>query len=193
MERTKVKVTSALSTTRPIMATLGERSRLGIAFVIVTRLALGAILLWTGIPKLMRPDEFLTHVQGYGLLSPKLAATFAMMLPGIELVIGFSLIAGLFSTSALLASTIIFSMFVIAVTTVLIRGLSIDCGCGLLGTNDQLSKWTMLRGILLLVWALTACVFSLRQAQRQRTQTGQGTNRSPGVGVSDIAQEGQAA
>ena len=129
------------------------------------RFGLGGLLLWTSIPKMTAPAEFLSSIYGYELLGPQLASVLAVVLPWTEFLTGMCLLGGVYLPGALLACMALFTIFTLAQASVLHRGLSIDCGCGLPG-DEHVTYSTLVRSLLLLIAALVAylCLSARRES-----------------------------
>lgn len=130
------------------------------------RLALGAVLLWSGMAKIRHPYQFLDSVYGYEVLGPRGTLVAACTLPWVELCIGACLLINAFPPGALLGAAMLFGAFVAAQTSVLLRGLHISCGCFLSDAGageDSVSLATIARSaafaavaVVLLLAALSA-------------------------------------
>ena len=119
--------------------------------LVVVRIALGCMFLWSSLPKIRQPYDFLSSVYSYELVGPKLGMLVAMTLPWLELLVGICLIGGVFVSGALLASAGLGAMFAFVVGSALHRGLDISCGCFSASSGDQISYMTLIRAIFILV------------------------------------------
>lgn len=116
-------------------------------------IALGIVFLFSGIQHILRPQEFLATVSGYGLAAPKVNVLLASVLPWAEAIVGMSLVSRLFFRGALLLATILFGIYGVAIAAALSRGLAVDCGCFDLGGGPSpITGITFMR---------TACLFGL--------------------------------
>lgn len=87
---------------------------------------------------------FVIQVESYELLSPAASNLLAHMLPFFELGLGLWLVSGIAKRySSLLASVLIFG-FMSAITYAYIRGLHIQCGCGV-GQDEDVGPHALLR------------------------------------------------
>ena len=129
----------------------------------ILKVGLAALLLWAGWAKLGEPGVFLEEIANYQLW-PELAPYLASPLPGLEIVLGLALLLPPRTTLARAAALLTFGMmlvFTIAVTSVVLRGIDISCGC--FGTGTGTVTWlTVLRDVAFSLAALFALVFSLR-------------------------------
>lgn len=120
------------------------------------RLGLGMLLLWTGIPKIVAPAQFLSSIYNYELVSPPMAGVGAVVLPWVEFLAGVCLLGGVCVPGALIACMGLFAVFTFAHASILHQGLSIDCGCGVLPGDGHVTYLTLARSLFLLLCAGTA-------------------------------------
>jgi len=127
------------------------------------QVSLGCVWIWSSLPKIRRPYDFLGQVYNYELLGAQAGVFMASVLPILELILGLCLIAGLFVGGALLVSGALLAMFLAAQGWVLWQGLAISCGCFGSAGEGFISYGTLLRtGLLLAVAVATYCLFILR-------------------------------
>ncbi|MCW2759353.1 MAG: DoxX family rane protein [Nocardioidaceae bacterium] len=127
-------------------------------FGVIARLVVGAVLVWAGWLKLPHPESSITAVRAYQILSPSVAETVGRLLPILEVVVGLCLIVGLVTRVAGVLAALLMLAFVIGISSVWARGISIDCGCfGGGGVDpDAASKypWEIARDVGLMALAL---------------------------------------
>ena len=119
--------------------------------VAVVRIGLGCMFLWSSLPKIRQPYDFLSSVYSYELVGPRLGLLVAMTLPWLELLVGICLLGGIFVSGALLASSGMAVMFTYVVGSALYRGLDISCGCFSTSASGQISYVTLIRAVLILL------------------------------------------
>lgn len=124
----------------------------------IVRFSLGAVLLVSGIQKLLSPYDFLSAVYAYELTGPTDGLAVAAILPWCELGVGMCLLAGVCTYGAFLAALVLASVFVYAQFFALNNELGIACGCFL---SDAESVGTLSIARALLVWAGAAIGLSL--------------------------------
>jgi putative oxidoreductase len=133
------------------------RKRLLHGFTLVVRLGLGCLFLWSSLPKIRQPYDFLSSVYNYELAGPKLGMLTAMTLPWLELLVGICLVGGIFVTGALLASIGMAAMFTFVLASALYRGLDISCGC--FGDSAEVISYsTLIRACLILLFSTAAYI-----------------------------------
>lgn len=124
-------------------------------FTLVVRLGLGFLFLWSCLPKIRQPYDFLSTVYDYQLVGPKLGMLTAMTLPWLELLVSLCLLGGIFVSGALLASIAMAGMFTSVLGWALYRGLEISCGCFGAGT-ELISYSVFIRALGILLISITA-------------------------------------
>ncbi len=93
------------------------------------RMLVGCVLGFSAISHLMEPLGFLEAVYSYQVIGRTLGWVVALLLPSIELALAVCLLSGNYLRPALISACFMFAAFVAAQTVVVMRGLSIDCGC----------------------------------------------------------------
>jgi putative oxidoreductase len=96
---------------------------------LAARIVVGLVFLLYGLDKIAHPDDFARAIANYRLLPEALVNLVAVTLPWVECVCGLLLLAGQWVRSAALVSAFLLSVFVVAVSITLARGLDIACGC----------------------------------------------------------------
>ncbi len=97
--------------------------------ILAARLVLGSVFVIAGVEKIANPDAFAKAINNYQLLPYNALNIMALVLPWLEVLAGALLIFGvrLRASSALTAVMLI--VFIAAIASAMMRGLSIDCGC----------------------------------------------------------------
>jgi uncharacterized membrane protein YphA (DoxX/SURF4 family)/chitodextrinase len=97
--------------------------------IFALRVALGGIFIAASVTKLSHQAEFIDIVISYGILPDSLAHFYALILPWVELVIGCSLVLGLFTRFAAALSIPVIVSFIIASAYGLFQAVGGSCGC----------------------------------------------------------------
>ncbi|KPL14748.1 MAG: hypothetical protein AMS26_09645 [Bacteroides sp. SM23_62] len=129
-----------------------NRIRKAPSFAMALRLILGCIFLYASLDKIPDSAAFAQSVQNYRLIPVELTNLVGIILPWLELYCALFLILGLFSRASSAIISILLLFFIIALTTAVIRGLDIACGCYGTGTNVSLGR--IIEDLLLLAVAL---------------------------------------
>ncbi len=121
----------------------------------ICRLLIGGIFIYTGLPKVLRPDDFARLVAGYRLLDPGLVNLAGIVMPWIELIAGAFLVIGIIPRSAALVTAGLLAVFMVAGALALLRGLAISCGCFFPLMGNHTLGWDLLaRDAVLLLLTL---------------------------------------
>lgn len=127
-------------------------------FGVMARLATGVVWIVAGVIKLPHPQESVTAVRGFQLLSPSLSDTVGHLLPMLEVVVGLCLLAGLVTRVAAVVSAVLQVAFIIGIASVWARGIAISCGCFGTGGPDPHAfseyPWEIARDVGLLLLSL---------------------------------------
>jgi uncharacterized membrane protein YphA (DoxX/SURF4 family) len=118
------------------------------------RMILGVIFLYAGAVKIIDPSGFARDISNYRILPDLLVNTCAVVLPWIEAISGLSLILGMGIEGGALLIGSLLTVFFIALSSSLIRGLDISCGCFSTSPEAHRITWTFLvRDLSLLAMA----------------------------------------
>jgi uncharacterized membrane protein YphA (DoxX/SURF4 family) len=124
----------------------------------VSRLVLGGVIFAAGYLKVFTLEKSQMSVRAYELLPIGIANFLGIVLPFVEIVLGLLLIIGAFTRyMAILGGSIMF-IFIIAIASAWVRGLTIDCGCfgggGQVAANETKYLQEIVRDAGLLLLAL---------------------------------------
>jgi hypothetical protein len=101
-------------------------------------------MLWAAVSKLANPTDFLASLYAYELPLPRdWIKIVAVVLPWTELLCGLLLLGRQWMETALLVTTALFAVFVLATGQAWARGLDISCGCfdmSILGLTAENSR-----------------------------------------------------
>lgn len=121
------------------------------------RFLLGFVFFLASVPKLAAPTDFALAVENYRLVPARTARIVARLLPPAELLCALSLLSGTAASAMALAAALMLAAFALAVSTNLLRGRAIDCGCA--GTaSPRRIGWTLVARDMTLA-ALALVVF----------------------------------
>jgi uncharacterized membrane protein YphA (DoxX/SURF4 family) len=110
------------------------------SLLLIGRIAFGILFTWAAVGKIVDPDQFSQQVARYQIVGPGGSAWVGGILPWMEFIVGSCLLTGFCTPGAWLGSVLLFGCFVFARASVLARGLSIECGCGVMdGTITGMS------------------------------------------------------
>lgn len=121
-------------------------------FTFIVRLATGIFFVYAAQSKLMHTYEFGEAIRAYQIIPDYLSAIPAIFIPWIELYCGIFLIAGFYTRSSASVSAVLLIILTINILIALLRGLDIDCGCGIsLFGIDHISWLKILENIVIIV------------------------------------------
>jgi putative oxidoreductase len=135
-----------------------SRKKISDSFIYIVRICIGCMFIYSSLPKIRQPYDFLSNIYSYELIGPRLGMFVAMTLPWLELFVGICLIAGVFIGGALLVSIALASLFTFALGSALYQGLNISCGCFGSAQNEIISAGTLFRSVLILILSISAAV-----------------------------------
>ena len=134
-------------------------------FLIICRLALGAVFIYASIDKIQHPAAFAKQVYNYQMLPVMASNLLAMSLPWMELFAGLALIIGVFKGESALLLNALLVVFIVAISVNLYRGVNLDCGCfSTSGEGRSIGAVTLAQDVVLLLAGLAV----LRSAMRER-------------------------
>ena len=116
------------------------------------RFLLGALFLWASVTKVPDMAAFAESVANYRIVPPSLVPVVAAALVGMEIASGVALVLNVWARAAALLLAALLAVFTVGLASALARGIDLACGC--FGGNDAATWWTVLRDLVLLVWAL---------------------------------------
>jgi uncharacterized membrane protein YphA (DoxX/SURF4 family) len=97
--------------------------------LLVFRIVLGGLFVYAGAVKVLEPLGFAQDIRNYNLVGPSLSFIAAVVLPGLEILAGAFLIAGVWKRGAALVLSGLLVFFIILTIVTMARGLDVDCGC----------------------------------------------------------------
>ncbi|MBI1377491.1 MAG: DoxX family membrane protein [Frankiales bacterium] len=94
------------------------------------RLVLAGILFWSGLAKLLESNDARREaILAYRVFPASWVDFLGWALPGVEVLLAVLLLVGLFTRWAALGTALLMLGFILGISSVWIRGYSIDCGC----------------------------------------------------------------
>lgn len=97
--------------------------------IFLIRLVVGGIFIWAGILKIINPLGFADDILNYRVVSGEIAFFAALIIPWVELIAGFFLVAGIFKKGASFILSAMLFVFMVLIALTIIRGINIECGC----------------------------------------------------------------
>ncbi len=112
--------------------------------VLALSLVLAAVFIYAGGDKLRDLRSFADNIFGFSLLPPMFIDLLALSLPLFEIGCGLLLLAPPTRRVGALAVALVTVMFLVALASALLRGLTLDCGCFGTGTPSRSRMWVEL-------------------------------------------------
>jgi len=125
----------------------------------VIRWVLALVFIYAAAGKILKPAGFVYDIDNYRLLPYIIVTVMAVILPWIEVLCGLLLIFGKWLRGASLILIVLNTVFIIAISSALVRGLDINCGCfTIMESGSKVGLWRIVEDVLLL--AMSVWVFS---------------------------------
>lgn len=137
------------------------------------RWLVGGIFLYAGVVKVFDPHGFALALYNYHLLPGWMINPVTIILPGVELMVGASLLVGICTQGGVLLASGLPGIFACALIINLIRGLNVACGCFSTSTSAESFTWLYLvRDLALLGMGVHIFLFDRGIASLVRTIRG---------------------
>ena len=95
----------------------------------IIRLIMGIVFIYASYSKILDPVSFSSNIHNYGVTPIYIENILALVIPLVELFIGFGLITGVKYRASLDISIYLMFLFILLISQAYLRGKSIDCGC----------------------------------------------------------------
>lgn len=112
---------------------------------LLIRLVVGIIFIYASYYKIIDPQSFAKSIWYYHLIPGSLINIIAIVLPWVELLAGIGLIIGVNYKGSVALVNLMTFVFIIALLSAIIRGVSIDCGCFKAAAVSSESAWNTLK------------------------------------------------
>jgi putative oxidoreductase len=111
------------------------------------RVLCGFILIFAGGDKLGNASTFTQIIINYQILPPDLVPLAGVVIPWLEFFAGLSLIFGFCYRGAALIFCLLMGFYALAISFDLLRGVDINCGCGLTNPTENATWWSVIRDL----------------------------------------------
>jgi hypothetical protein len=135
--------------------------------MLLCRLILGALFVWSAVGKLPDMAAFAQDVANYRVVPPVLVPFLASAVVGIELLAGIALVSGWMARPAAIVSAALLAVFIVFLAQALLRGIDLRCGC--FGGDEPASWWTVVRDVVMLAAAVAVALGPSAAAARRET------------------------
>jgi len=121
--------------------------------VFAARVILGVVFIYASLDKIQHPGEFAQAIYNYRMVPNVVINVMAIVLPWLELICGILIIVGVLVRGSALLIGAMLAVFIIALSSALMRGLDISCGCFTLEGGRSIAANTLVEDILLIICA----------------------------------------
>lgn len=128
--------------------------------VLCVRLGVGVTFIYASFYKIIDPGAFAKSIWYYHLVPGDLINLIALILPWVELLCGISLILGVLYKGTVVLVNVLVVIFILALSTTIIRGIDIGCGCFKAGMTATESAWKALVFDLIMILFTLQLLFS---------------------------------
>jgi putative oxidoreductase len=108
---------------------------------LVVGAAVAAVFIYAGFDKIRNPLDFADNVAGFRILPATFINLLALGLPPFEIACGLALLVPRIRRVGALAVALVSAMFISALSSALVRGLTLDCGCFGTGAPSRPRMW----------------------------------------------------
>ncbi len=115
------------------------------------RIVLGVVFIWASIDKIAHPAGFAEAIYNYRMLPYWTINLMAIMMPWLELFCGILLIVGVLWRGSAFMIGVLLAVFIVALSSALIRGLDISCGCFTVDGGHGVAVDLLVRDILMII------------------------------------------
>ena len=138
-------------------------ARIAYRLTVLIRLIVGGIFLISGLAKIADPVRFLLTLREFQLLPGALESFLAVYLPWLEFLLGLCIVVGILHRTASLMIAGLNGAFIIAIGSVMARGIEVDCGCfGLLADALHLPDMADGKAIVRNLVLMAMCLYIFR-------------------------------
>lgn len=106
---------------------------------LLARIMVAIVFLFFGVEKIAAPAKFAKEILNYGFFPLFSVNLIAIILPWIEVIVGFALLFGIRIKSSAFLSGMLMLGFIVAVGIAIAMGLDISCGCS--ASHDLKVGW----------------------------------------------------
>jgi uncharacterized membrane protein YphA (DoxX/SURF4 family) len=128
-------------------------------FILAIRLVLGFVFIYASIDKIVHPGEFAQAIYNYRMLPHWTVNFMALVMPWLELFCGILIAVGIFFRGSAFMIGVMLAVFIIAISSALVRGLDISCGCFSVEGGHGVAVDLLIRDILMFIGAAIVVLF----------------------------------
>ncbi|MBU4320052.1 MAG: MauE/DoxX family redox-associated membrane protein [Thermodesulfovibrionales bacterium] len=126
----------------------------------IFRILIGGVFLIAGLAKISDPVRFLFTLREFQLVPGMIERFLAVYLPWLEFILGLFIILGLLHRTSSLILACLNTVFTLAILSVIIRGIEVDCGCfGLLADILKLPDMADMKAVIRNIIFIGMCLY----------------------------------
>ena len=148
------------SLSEPDSASLHKREWSNLHLLAFIRTSLGLVFFSSGLLKSLNVFHFGVTIAAFGMFPATLIPVIAVLLPLLEILLGASLLFDIHSFLSSIVSSALLLSFSAVITLVLLKGLTVNCGCFGVFDDTLVSPAALLRNGILLFLFLVIVEFS---------------------------------
>ena len=95
----------------------------------VFRIIIGGIFLISGLAKISDPIRLMLTLREFRLFPEIIIPFTAIYIPWLEFILGLFMLLGIMHRTASLILSCLIGFFTLAIASVILRGIEVDCGC----------------------------------------------------------------
>ncbi|MDF1544348.1 MAG: DoxX family membrane protein [bacterium] len=118
---------------------------------LLVRIGVGIIFVYASAYKIVEPGSFAKSIWYYHMMPGSFINPIALILPWLELLVGLALVFGVCYRGAVVWANLMTVAFILALSSAIVRGISIDCGCFKAAAASSESAWETLWFDLVLI------------------------------------------
>jgi uncharacterized membrane protein YphA (DoxX/SURF4 family) len=139
-------------------------------FLVLARIVLGALFIWSSMDKMANAPEFAKVIYYYRILPSGFENLLAIFLPWMEFITGLLLVVGRFKRGAILIYNGMLVIFILALSQALIRGLDISCGCFSVKPSTTSEVWLrIILDLIMLFFSVNLYLTYIRKEEKIKT------------------------
>jgi putative oxidoreductase len=123
------------------------------------RLVLAFVFIYASVDKIVHPDKFAVSIYNYRMLPHQTINIMAIVMPWLELVCGVLMAAGVLLRGSAFMIGFMLLVFIIAISSALVRGLDISCGCFSVVGGHRIAADLLVRDIFMFIGAALVLLY----------------------------------
>ena len=133
--------------------------------ILLIRVIIGITFIYASFDKILDPGKFARSITNYYIIPFGLENIIALIVPWLELLIGFGLVFGILIHGSIFISGGLFTFFILLILQAILRGFDIECGCGL--KEGDMVGWSkigenlLFLGGCIMIWYRNDSMFEL--------------------------------